>query len=127
MPTSRQALLVLVLAFSACAPQRPQLFPNDKFRSVQGTPELTEDINYCTSLADQYVQDKDRYGEIAKDTAIGGVAGAGAGAVAGAIFGNAGRGTGAGAAAGAIAALLQGLIRSNEPSPSYQRFVEYCL
>lgn len=115
-----------VLVLSGCA-NRPQLYPNEKFHDARTSGQLDADIKDCTELADQYVSDSRRYEDLAKNTAIGGGVGAAAGAVAGTIIGSAARGTAAGAAAGAITSLLQGLIQSSEPSPTYHRFVEYCL
>lgn len=85
------------------------------------------DIDDCLALADQYINEPNRYASIAKQGFIGGAVGAGTGAVGGAITGNASRATGAGAAVGGILGVLKGLSEMNERSPSYQRFVEHCL
>jgi len=120
------AAVCVIATFVGCAQKRPQMFPNSKYNSSSPT-RLQSDIDYCMSLADEYVQQPNKYGEVLKKGAIGGVVGAGTGAVAGSIYGNAGRGTGAGAAVGAIIGVLQGLYEVSEDSPSYQRFVERCL
>jgi hypothetical protein len=123
-------LAMCILGLLACASMTtkhtPKLMPNAKFqRTPQG--QVQSDIDDCLALADQYVEEPNRYTSIAKQGLVGGAVGAGTGAVAGAITGNAGRGTGAGAAVGGILGVLRGLNEMNERTPSYQRFVEHCL
>ena len=119
-----------LLATTGCAsmttPKSPDLFPNEKLAK---TPhgQVQADLNSCMSLADEYIKQPNKYGEMAKEGLIGGAVGAGTGAVAGAITGNAGRGTGAGAAVGGILGVLHAASKMNERSPSYERFVEHCL
>jgi outer membrane lipoprotein SlyB len=122
---------ILGVSISACSavsgPKTPDLFPNEKLSStpmgvVQG------DVNNCMALADQYIKEPNKYGEMAKQGVIGGAVGAGTGALAGVITGNnAGRATGAGAAVGGIIGVLKGASEMNQRSPSYERFVEHCL
>lgn len=120
-------LLATILTTGAgCSAKSPTFYPNEHLKLV-GREQADRDVADCQTLADQYVSEPDKFTEIAKSTAIAGGVGAAGGAVAGAIFSNAGRGTAAGAAAGAVVALLHGLIDSNEPSPTRERFVEYCL
>jgi hypothetical protein len=121
-------LTVLVLGGCATivADKHPQLYPNEKLARTSSIQAQT-DVDRCMSLADSYIKDPNKYGEVAKQGLIGGAVGAGAGAVGGAIMGEAGRGTGAGAAVGGIIGVLKGLSEMNERSPSYQRFVEHCL
>lgn len=119
--------LVTVPACSSLTTRHtPDLYPNAK---LSETPrgQVQDDVNYCISLADQYIKEPNRYGSMAKQGLVGGALGAGTGAVAGAITGNAGRGTGAGAAVGGILGVLKGMSEMNERSPSYERFVEHCL
>ena len=122
-------LTVALMSLNGCstfAKKSPDLFPNEKY--TRTSPEkVRTDVDYCQSLADEYVQQPDKFTNVAKRGLIGGAVGAGAGAVGGAIYGNAGRGTAAGAAIGGIIGVLQGLMEVSEDSPSYQRFVEYCL
>lgn len=122
---------VVILALSACSvvsgPKTPDLFPNEKLSRTPGSV-VQADINSCMALADQYIQQPNKYGEMAKQGVIGGAVGAGTGAIAGTITGsNAGRATGAGAAIGGILGVLKGASEMNERSPSYERFVERCL
>lgn len=104
----------------------PDLYPNTK---LNNTPrgQVNADVNHCMSLADEYIKQPNKYGEMAKEGLIGGAVGAGTGAVAGTITGNAGRGTGAGAAVGGILGVLHAASKMNDRSPSYERFVEHCL
>jgi hypothetical protein len=108
-------------------PQTPDLFPNEKLdRTPRG--QVNADVRSCLSLADEYIKQPNKYGEMAKQGVVGGAVGAGTGALAGVITGNnAGRATGAGAAVGGILGVLNAASKMNDRSPSYQRFVEHCL
>lgn len=64
---------------------------------------------------------------MAKNTGVGGVAGAAIGAVGGAVGGNAGRGAAIGAATGATAGAIGGVVKHSNPSPAYKGFVDRCL
>ncbi len=104
----------------------PDFYPNDRY--LHSPPaEVQQYEAECMNLASQYVKEPNKYQNLAKDGLEGGVIGAATGAVGGAIAGNAGRGTGAGAAIGGMLGILKGLKDMNEPSPSYERFVEHCL
>lgn len=127
----RKALVALALiGLTGCAsmttPATPDLYPNAK---LNNTPrgQIHADVSHCMSLADEYIKQPNKYGEMAKEGLIGGAVGAGTGAIAGTITGNAGRGTGAGAAVGGILGVLHAASKMNDRSPSYQRFVEHCL
>ena len=121
---------VLILSMSACTamgPKSPDFFPNEHFSQV-GPSRADADARDCMALADQYVREPNKYAEVAKQGAIGGAVGAGTGAVGGVIMQEkVGRATAAGAAVGGMIGVLKGLSEMNEKSPSYQRFVEYCL
>lgn len=124
----RKTLIALTLIGSAgCSTMTsPDLYPNAK---LNNTPrgQVNADVNHCMSLADEYIKQPNKYGEMAKEGLIGGAVGAGTGAIAGTITGNAGRGTGAGAAVGGILGVLHAASKMNDRSPSYERFVEHCL
>jgi hypothetical protein len=128
----RKVLVALTLISAiGCAsmttPQTPDLFPNDKLnKTARG--QVNADVNHCLALADEYIKQPNKYGEMAKEGLVGGAVGAGTGALAGVITGNnAGRATGAGAAVGGILGVLHAASSMNDRSPSYQRFVEHCL
>lgn len=124
-------LPLIVVGISACSaisgPKTPDLFPNEKLsRTPMGVVQA--DVNSCMALADQYIKEPNKYGEMAKQGVIGGAVGAGTGALAGTITGNnVGRATGAGAAVGGVLGVLSGMSEMNQRSPSYERFVEHCL
>lgn len=108
-------------------PKSPDFFPNEHF-SRMGSARADADARECMGLADQYVKEPNKYADVAKQGAIGGAVGAGTGALGGVITkGAVGRTTAAGAAIGGTIGVLKGLSEMNEHSPSYQRFVEYCL
>jgi hypothetical protein len=111
---------------SMTTPKTPDLFPNEKLNQ---TPhgQVQSDVNTCLAMADQYIKQPNKYGDVAKQGLIGGAVGAGTGAVAGAITGTAGRGTGAGAAVGGMLGVIKAASEMNERPPSYERFVEHCL
>jgi hypothetical protein len=120
---------ISLLAATGCSlttPKTPDLFPNEKLAKT-GQGQVQADVNSCMALADEYIKQPNKYGEMAKEGLIGGAVGAGTGAVAGTITGNAGRGTGAGAAVGGMLGVLHAASNMNERTPSYERFVEHCL
>ena len=124
-------LLLVMMLMSGCSmtgkkAQTPDFYPNHKYLASP-VGERDADLNGCLSLADEYIKEPNKYGDMAKEGFVGAVIGAGTGAVGGAIMGNAGRATGAGAAIGGILGVLHSLSKMNEHSPSYQRFVEHCL
>lgn len=127
----RVVTVSLLVSLSACAamsgPKTPDLFPNEKLsKTPMGVVQA--DVNSCMALADQYIKEPNKYGEVAKQGVIGGAVGAGTGALAGTITGaNVGRSTGAGAAVGGVIGVLNASSQMNERSPSYERFVEHCL
>lgn len=111
---------------SLTTPKTPDFYPNAKYLNTpQG--QVQADEQYCLNLANEYVKQPNKYQNLAKDAVIGGAVGAGAGALGGAIMGKAGPATGAGAAVGGLLGVLKGLKDMNEPTPSYERFVEHCL
>jgi hypothetical protein len=118
--------LALMSAGGCSTMTTPDFYPNAK---LNNTPrgQVNADVHHCMSLADEYIKQPNKYGEMAKEGLIGGAVGAGTGAIAGTITGNAGRGTGAGAAVGGILGVLHAASKMNDRSPSYERFVEHCL
>jgi uncharacterized protein YcfJ len=124
-------LSIVILSFAGCSamttPKTPDLYPNAKLAQTS-RGQVQADVNTCIALADEYVKQPNKYGEVAKQGVIGGAVGAGTGALAGTIVGsNVGRSTGAGAAVGGVIGVLKGMSEMNERSPSYERFVEHCL
>jgi hypothetical protein len=124
------SFLLLILFLSSCAAsgnrERPNFYPNDRLREA-GPAQADRDVAHCESLANEYVQQGSKWGDVAIDTGTGAVVGAGAGAVGGAIMGNTGRGTAVGAATGALYGLYQATRDSMKTDPNWKRFVEECL
>lgn len=116
-----------VLTGGCTVTSRPQLYPNEHLQQV-GQAQADRDIADCMRHADSYVKEPEAYKKILKEGLLAGGVGAGAGALAGVIMKDSvGRATAAGAATGAVLALAKGLWEAGEKSPTYQRFVDYCL
>lgn len=123
---ARSILVIACLATVSCAPQRPVLYPNERFKSVgQETARL--DIDTCMQTARESGADSSRTGKVAGDTAKAGVVGGATGAVIGAISGDAGIGAAIGAAGAGTAALTSSIFRSEAPDPIFRQFVDTCL
>jgi outer membrane lipoprotein SlyB len=118
--------MVLVVAFLACARQRPVLYPNAQLKHV-GKSAAEADIDECIQLATDYGAQKDSGMKVAKDTGTGAAIGGAAGAAVGAVTGNLGRGAAAGAAGGGAAAITRSALNSGQPDPVFKKFVEQCL
>ena len=119
----------MVIVAPGCGPAfvQPSVYPNDYLKRV-GDAQLERDLTDCNDLASTYVKDRDKYNQLARDTATGAVVGSASGALAGVIIGdNVGRAVGAGAAVGAIIPILQSLFTSDDASPDRETFVETCL
>lgn len=116
----------LVVLFAGCSAKSPVLYPNAHLQQV-GSATAQQDIADCKAKAEQYVQNPNRSGDIARDTAIGAGTGAAVGAAVGAVGGNPGTGAAEGAAGGAAGGLIHGIFTTSEPSPVYVNFVERCL
>jgi hypothetical protein len=125
-PITFAILSLYLIIFTACASQRPVLYPNTMLQDVGSVAAETE-IDECIQLAHKYGADSDKSGEIAKDAAENAAVAGVAGAAAGAIYDNVGKGAGAGAAAAGAATLTRGLFRSKEPDSLFRGFVERCL
>jgi outer membrane lipoprotein SlyB len=119
--------VLLLATLTACAAQRPVLYPNAQLTKV-GDAAAQRDVDDCMQRAQQFISSGGTHAtQVAKTTGTGTAAGAAIGAVGGAITGNAGQGAAVGAATGATAGLLTGLLRSSAPDPVYAAFVDRCL
>ena len=131
MKTTIQAgLFFTAVAFSGCAnmqrAETPDLYPGSKPPAGGKSARAAE--QYCLALADEYVQEPDRFKEAAKSGLGGAAIGGGVGALGGVIMKDSvGRALGAGAAIGGILGVVKSLNETGTHSPSYQRFVEKCL
>lgn len=119
-------LVVTVFLLTSCSPKRPVLYPNEFLKQV-GPAQAELDIDACIRMANEFRAGGDKTEQIAKDTGKSAVVGAATGAVVGAIAGDAGMGAAIGGAGAATAALGAGIMRSDEPDPIFQRFVDQCL
>jgi hypothetical protein len=102
--------------------------------AAQATGTATEriptqaDIDSCNAYARD--QSKTGTGEVLKDTAIGGLGGAGVGAAGGAIAGGgsgAGKGAAIGGIVGAVAGTLYGLNEKEKNAPNYESSYRSCM
>lgn len=119
-------LLIAVQMVSGCGSMRPVLYPNGHLKQV-GQVTADKDTDSCMQMAKDYKAGNEKAKEIAKDTGKTAAVGAATGAVIGAITGNAGVGAAIGGAGGGTAALGSGMMRSDQPDPVFQQFVEQCL
>ncbi|MGQ9695863.1 MAG: cell envelope biogenesis protein OmpA [Thermodesulfobacteriota bacterium] len=119
------AILIILFSLTACATQRPVLYPNNHLKAV-GEAQAKQDIDDCILQAEHYVKTHPE-AKIAESTAKGGVTGAVVGGAVGAVTGNFGRGLGAGAAGGAAFGFMRGLFKSAKPSPVQKEFINRCL
>ncbi|MFT4561886.1 MAG: outer membrane lipoprotein SlyB [Gammaproteobacteria bacterium] len=128
MSCTRLILLVSALALSACASNRPIIYPNAHSQAVGGA-QVERDIAACKALAESAgtSSSSTKANTMAKRTIKGGGVGAATGAVGGAIAGHAGRGAAIGAASGATAGLIHSLFGDSSPNPTYRNFVTRCM
>ena len=119
-------ILAVVVISAGCADKRPVLYPNAHLKQV-GSETAQRDVDECLRFARESGAEGNKGAEIAKDTAGGAAMGGAVGAATGAVLGNLGRGTAAGAAGGAAGGLVHGALKSDEPDPVFQKFVERCL
>ncbi|TET65202.1 MAG: hypothetical protein E3J56_16095 [Candidatus Aminicenantes bacterium] len=122
------AILICIglLVLSACAQQRPVLYPNYHLEQV-GKEVAEAEIDECIRLATEHGAKSNSGSSIAKEGARSAAIGGVTGAAVGAIFGSAGRSAAAGAAGGGAAGVTRGAIDSDKPDPIFRQFVERCL
>lgn len=125
-PLFRACILACVFFLLACSQKRPVLYPTDHLEQVENEV-VQADLDECMRLASEHGASSSSSGRVAKGTAEGAAVGGAGGAAAGAVLGSLGRGAAVGAAGGAAVALMRAIIRSREPDPVFQRFVERCL
>lgn len=126
-PIKRTLLLcVCLLTLTACAHQKPKLYPNSAAQT-RGPAVVDQDIAACEDLAQANGVDYNEGGDLTRRTAQGGVVGGAGGAAVGAIFGNVGRGAATGAAYGATTGFFSGLFSRDRAHPTYRAFVDRCL
>ncbi len=115
------SLVLFLFMLGSCA-SKPQLYPNQKLKSV-GKDEANKDVEQCISEAEDYLKSS-KGKQIAKGAGAGAALGAAMGAVAGMFTGNLGRGLVRG---GAIGAAGGGAAGALTPDQIKQRYVNQCL
>lgn len=113
--------ILLIFLVVSCA-SRPQLYPNDKLKSV-GKEASKKDVDQCIADADAYLESS-KGKQVAKGAGAGAAIGAAMGAVGGMFTGNLGRGLVRGGAIGAAGGGAAGAI---SPDQLKRRYVNQCL
>lgn len=113
--------ILIMLLIISCA-SRPQLYPNQKLKSV-GKEASQKDINNCIADAEAYLESS-KGKQVAKGAGAGATIGAAMGAVSGMFSGNVGRGLVRGGAIGAAGGGAAGAI---SPDELKRRYVNQCL
>lgn len=111
----------LLFLIASCA-SRPQLYPNEKLKSV-GKEASKKDIDQCLKEADDYLESS-KGKQIAKGAGFGATVGAAMGAVAGAFTGNLTKSLAQGAAIGAAGG---GTSAGLSPDQVKRNYVNHCL
>ncbi len=122
-------LAVLILFTSSCSSKSmPAFYPNSHYERV-GSVQADVDRKECMALADNYVERKSEFNDMAKDATVGSLTGAAGGALTGVIVnGSVGRATAAGAAVGAIVNIVRDIANAGRNTdPTYRTFVSHCL
>ncbi len=128
-------VLPLLIGVSACAAQRPVLYPNEQLGRV-GSSVAEQDVDECMGRAEGYASSSESGEKLAASAAtstVGGAAvGAAGGGAGGAVVGHAGEGAAVGAASGAAASVMYVLLRrlfapQRQPGPAYRDLVNRCL
>ena len=118
---SKFLMVLTIFIFTSCA-SRPQLYPNQKLKTV-GKEKAQEDTDKCIAEADEYLKSS-KGKNIAKGAGAGAAVGAAMGAVAGMFTGNVGSGLVRG---GAIGAAGGGTAGALTPDQMKRRYVNQCL
>ncbi len=113
---------LLLLFFVAACASKPQLYPNQKFKSV-GKDAARKDIDQCIADGDEYLESS-KGKQVAKGAGAGAAVGAAMGAVTGMFTGNLGRGLLRGGAIGAAGGGAAGAI---SPDQMKRNYVNQCL
>lgn len=121
MKNSSAYLLIILLTLASCA-SKPQLYPNQKLKSV-GKESAARDIDQCIDDGDKYLETNEAK-RITKGAGKGAAVGAAMGAVFGAFTGNLGTGALRG---GAIGAAGGGTATALSPDQLKRQFVNQCL
>lgn len=133
--TGRRSVVALLalIALSACAAQRPVLYPNDHLNRV-GSSVAERDVDECMRRAEGVSSSdggENPGSKAAADAVTSTAVGAAAGSAGGAVIGHAGQGAAIGAASAAAASTMYALLRTlftpQQPRPGYRETVNRCL
>lgn len=113
--------LLLALFLAGCA-SRPQLYPNEKLKTV-GKDASAKDVDECMKLADDYVS-SGKWKKVAKGAGKGAAVGGAGGAVAGAFSHNI---LGGALFGGAVGAAVGGTSSALSPDQVKRNFTNQCL
>lgn len=114
-------LSLLPLLISGCS-SRPQLYPNEKYKSV-GEEAAKRDIEACEEEADKFVKSPTGK-KMLRGAGTGAVVGGAVGAAFGLFTGNVGGAAASGAAMGGAGGAASGALSPNELK---HRYVDKCL
>ena len=114
--------IILFLALLASCASKPQLYPNEKLKSV-GKEASKKDVDQCMADAENYLESS-KGKQVAKGAGAGAMIGAAMGGVAGLFTGNLSRGLVRGGAIGAVGGGAAGALT---PDQIKQRYVNQCL
>lgn len=118
-------LLAAAVGLSACAGQKPQLYPNDRYQMAG--PEVADaDVKECMSEAKHFVK-ANRLSPAAEKTAWGAATGAAMGLALGLITGDLERAVSSGAAMGAVGGAASGAHAATKPDELERAFTDRCL
>ncbi len=112
---------LIIFIFVSCA-SKPQLYPNNKLKSV-GKDSAEKDVDQCMAGADDYLKSS-KGKNIAKGAGAGAAIGAAMGAVAGMFTGNIG---GSALRSGAVGAAGGGVVGGLSPDQVKRNFTNQCL
>lgn len=123
--------LVLLMPRVSHALPKPDLYPNQKLKTVSAV-QADQDVSACEVQAQDYLSTRGDTSKAGAPVVKGAVRGAAVGALAGSITGaGAGRGAGAGAAVGGIhsgaGARRQRKDEASNGTPEYRKYMETCL
>ena len=121
----RYRLLLLSIVLTACAGQKPKLYPNDRYK-IAGPEVADADVKECMTEAKHFVK-ANRLSPAAEKTAWGAATGAAMGLVLGLITGDLERAVSSGAAMGAVGGAAAGAHAATRPDELERVFTERCL
>lgn len=114
--------LALILLFVIGCASKPQLYPNEKLKTV-GKDSADKDVKQCMADSEEYLK-SGKGKQVAKSAGAGAIFGAAIGAVGGMFTGNIGGGLARGGAMGAAGGTAAGAM---SPDQVKRQYVNECL